>query len=113
MKIFLSVLVLLGLNFQASAQWARTPPPSNNHYYYPPAPYPQQPYPYYGYCPSYPNPGYYPSPMPMGYITCFAQGLANGAYFYGIGMNAFVANQWAQYACQSTGQYCQSLGCRY
>ena len=54
----------------------------------------------------------HPYPAPM-YVTCFAQGLTNGMMFYGTGPNVFVANQWALYACQSTGQYCQLTGCRY
>lgn len=110
----LALLALMALSFQANADWARTPTPapSNNHYYYPPQ-YPHQQYPYYGQSPYYPGQGYYPSPMPYGYVTCFAQGMMNGAYFYGIGMNPMVANQWAHYACNSSGQYCQSMGCRY
>lgn len=56
-----------------------------------------------------PNP-YYPAPYQ---VTCFAQGLANGVIFYGVGPDVYTANQWALYACQSTGQYCQYMGCRY
>ena len=112
MKHILFVVIAL-IGFQTSADWARTPAPSNNHYYNQPQ-YPHQQYPYYGHSPYYPNPGWRPAyPMPQGYITCFAQGMYNGAYFYGIGFNQFTANQWAHYACNSTGQYCQSLGCRY
>lgn len=90
MKKFLVTVALAFLGFQGVAQAQVYP-------YYGPYPYPYpSPYPYY----SYP------------YVTCFAQGLANGAYFYGVAYNVYAANQLAMNACWSTGQYCQPTGCR-
>jgi hypothetical protein len=88
-----TLLVLASLVFQSKAQ---------AQYY---TPYPMSgPYPY-SYMTAYP---YYGSP----YVTCFAQGLANGMVFYGVSYNVYFANQLAMNACMSTGQYCQYLGCR-
>lgn len=121
--LFVTLLALacvLGLTGTAQADYATTPQPYPNQPYPPayPQPYPQpyypqpmpypQPYPYYG---PYVGPvtGYYPV-QPM--VMCYAQGLANGAMFYGVGMNYMAAQQWAMYACTSTGQYCRITGCR-
>jgi hypothetical protein len=64
--------------------------------------------------PPYPAP--YPAPAPYPYpyyqVTCYTQGLWNGVVFYGTGPNIYVANQNAAFACQSTGQACQYLGCQ-
>lgn len=91
MKRILIVLAFALIGFQGSAQAQAYPP------YYGAYPYPYpSPYPYYGYP----------------YVTCFAQGLANGAYFYGVSYNVYAANQLALNACLSTGQYCQLTGCR-
>lgn len=118
---FLFAITLVMTALTAQADWAAISAPINGtpafgHY---PYPYPGHPgYGHPGY-PNYPvapwNPGYYPFPQPMPYgtVTCFAQGLANGAYFYGIAYNVYTANQWAMYACNSTGQYCRLTGCRY
>lgn len=109
MAVFAALAVMAFLN-AAHADYATTPQP------YPayPQPAPNPAYPYYGPYP-YPAPGPAPYPAPVygqPYVTCFAQGLANGALFYGVGLNVYSANQWALYACQSTGQYCQLTGCR-
>lgn len=95
---FLLVAIIFVVGFQANARPGRPhyPPPYASPY---PPPYP----------PSYPVP--YPPPYPY-QVTCYTQGLANGAVFYGVGPDYYTANNWAFYACQSTGQYCQSLGCR-
>lgn len=121
MKIFLMALTaFFALSFQsvALADFATTPQPYPQTH---PQPYPQ---PYYPNQPTYPAYGSYPYPTPTypgpvyaqppaPWVMCFAQGLANGALFYGVGLNVYAANQWAIYACQSTGQYCQLTGCRY
>lgn len=107
----LITLVMISSTAAYAQQWATTPAPQpgHNHGVYP---YPGNAY--YGTAPyPYPAPHPLPFPMPYGYMTCFAQGLANGAYFYGIGVNPLAAQQWAMYACNSTGQYCQIIGCRY
>lgn len=103
-SIFASIMALGILCYQAPAlaDVYATTPQSNFA--------PQIFSPGYGPCP-YPTPGF-PYPVPAPYIACFAQGLANGAYFYGISNNVYIASQWAMYACQMTGQYCQIIGCR-
>ena len=114
-KFLLSfAFVVAGFSSSALADYASTPQPypyqpaQPAQPYYPPY-YPAQPYPYYG---SYVGPVVNYIPV-QPYVMCFAQGLANGAWFYGIGPNYYVANQWAMYACNSSGQYCQLTGCRY
>lgn len=105
----LTVFMVMSLQSVALADYATTPQPYPTH----PQPYyPAQPYPYYG---AYPYPVMAPAPgyaYPQ-FVTCFARGMANGALFYGVGNNVYVANQWAMYACNSSGQYCQLTGCRY
>jgi hypothetical protein len=64
------------------------------------------------YHPTYPAPQPYPAPYPAQMITCYAQGLANGAWFYGVAYNVYAANQYALGACQATGQYCRLTGCQ-
>lgn len=103
--IALTVVAALGLQTQAFADYATTPQPHPHYGHYPyPAPQYQPPY----YPPQYP-----PHYGGNGTVTCYAQGLANGALFYGVGLNVYSAQQWALYACNSTGQYCQITGCRY
>ena len=111
LMIVLTVLTVLCLQNYAHADYATTPNPYPNqpNYNYPN--YPQYPH-YVAY--TYPAPvagyPYYPG---AGVVTCFAQGLMNGALFYGIGYNVYAAQQWAVYACNTSGQYCQLTGCRY
>ncbi|MEZ0390909.1 MAG: hypothetical protein ACAH59_01745 [Pseudobdellovibrionaceae bacterium] len=103
-NLFFIFTLLLGLSFfsVAHADYATTPQPV-------PQPQPL----HYGAYP-YPAPAPYPVfPVPAAHVTCFAQGLANGALYYGVGYNIYAANQWALYACNSSGQYCQLVGCRY
>lgn len=111
MKSFLFILMaafaVLGFQSAALADYATTPQP--NQPYYPSQPgshYGPYPYPYPAPAPAYP-------PVAAPYVMCFAQGLANGALFYGVGLNVYSANQWAMYACNMSGQYCQLTGCRY
>ncbi len=93
--LLFSVLILVAFQLPAEARGRS---------YHGPQPYPQ-PYPYY---PTHPYPAY---PQPY-QVTCYAQGLANGVMFYGVGPDIYTANRWALYTCHSSGQYCQSLGCR-
>ncbi len=58
-----------------------------------------------------PRPPSYPYPQPY-QVTCYTQGLGNGAVFYGVGPDVYTAQRWALYVCQASGQYCQYLGCR-
>jgi len=108
--VILTVLTILSLQNFAQADYATTPQPYPNHAV------PNLPYPHYGTYPypapvnHYPAPGYYPQ---GGLVTCFAVGLNNGALFYGTGFNVYAAQQWAMYACNSSGQYCQITGCQY
>jgi hypothetical protein len=105
-----ALLIVISIFVMAVAQadYATTPQP------YPPQ-YNPQPQPYYPAPAVYYGNYVYPAPYPMypHYVTCFAQGMANGAVFYGLGMDVYSANQWAMYACNSTGQYCALTGCRY
>lgn len=115
-KLFFALvasIAILGIQSAALADYASTPQPSypspSEAPHYGPYPYP---YPY----PGTPQPVYPPAPaFPVASptIMCFAQGMVNGALFYGVGLNVYAANQWALYACGMTGQYCQLLGCRY
>lgn len=100
---FLTALMVMGFQTSARADYATTPHP------YPQPAHPNYP-PYYG---PYPGPAYPVYPQPGPWVTCFAQGLANGAMFYGVGLNTYAASQWAMYACNSSGQYCQVTGCRF
>ena len=84
--ILFSVFILVGLQSYAEAH--------RGHHHHRPHPYPSYPY-----------------PQPY-QVTCYAQGLTNGVVFYGVGPDVYTANQWALYTCQSTGQFCQFLGCR-
>jgi hypothetical protein len=71
-----------------------------------------------------PNPSrpYYPRPAPRPYpgyqlppyyqVTCYARGMANGLTFYGISPDYNTASYLAMSYCQSSGQYCQFLGCQ-
>lgn len=93
-----AVLLVLGFESGAQAHPGRRP--------YPPRPYPVRP------VPPRPYPYPYPYPQPTYQVTCYAQGLANGAIFYGVGPDVYTATSWAFSVCNSTGQYCQSLGCR-
>ena len=97
-NIFAIFAILLVLGFETSAQ-------AYGRRHYPVRPYPSQPY--------YP-PRAVPYPQPQPYqVTCYTQGLANGAIFYGVGPDVYTATSWAFSVCNSTGQYCQSLGCHY
>lgn len=103
MKNLFFALLFVGISFQtAHAQYATTPQPYPN-------------YPVYGPYPGVTPPAYVTPiyPQPYQYLVCYAQGLVNGVYFYGTGYNTYTANQWALYACQSTGQYCRLTGCHY
>jgi hypothetical protein len=91
-----AIVLVVSFETGAQAHYGRHP--------YPPRPYPTRPYP--------PRPYPYPNPQPY-QVTCYTQGLANGAVFYGVGPDVYTANNWAFSVCQSTGQYCQSLGCQY
>lgn len=114
-KVLAIAFLFLFMGSVASAQWATTPVPNNGAWN---QHYPQNwNYPHYGHFPyQYPLngfPQYFPHPIPTGYITCYAQGTWNGAWFYGIGINQYYASQWALYACANSGQYCHFQGCRY
>ena len=116
-NLFLIFIVLLTLGFESFAQnYYRRPFPT-------PRPYPTRPYPYPAPLP-YPTPAPYPVPLPYPVyplpvlpqpyvVTCYAQGLANGLVYYGVGPDIYTANQRALIICQSAGQYCQSIGCQY
>ncbi len=97
--LLLTAFLTLGFQAPAWADYATTPQP------YPGAHGPFPSYPYYPPAPVYPA-------QPSPFIMCFAQGLANGAFFYGVGLNVYAANEWALYACHSTRQYCRPTGCR-
>jgi hypothetical protein len=103
--VLFAVLTVLGFSSSTLATYASTPQPVPHHgHYYGPYPYAPQPFPYPAPVPYYPG---------LGHVTCYAQGLANGAYFYGVALNIPAAQNWALHACHSSGQYCQLLGCRW
>lgn len=91
--LLLSIFFVLGFQSAAEAHYG------HGHHNHRPPPY-VTPYPQY---PVYPQPYQ---------VTCYVQGLINGAVFYGYGSDIMTASRWAFQICNSTGQYCQALGCR-
>ena len=94
-----TIVLVLGFESGAQAYYGRR---ADGRRPYPTRPYEPRPYPYPA-----------PYPQPSYQVTCYAQGLSNGAVFYGVGSDVYTANNWAFSVCNSTGQYCQSLGCQY
>lgn len=109
-NLFLLSFVLITWTFATKAQVIAQPGsiPPYAHYQRSYPSYPTYPVPYPA---PYPRP--YPTPYPQPYIvTCYAEGLTNGLVFYGLGQNVYIASQRAMLFCQSSGQYCQPIGCR-